>query len=152
MSPWCRRRRRGYGRGPSQRPPRDGVWQECQRSAWDRCRSPFSYARLLQWELVLGLWPLSFPADVLGCLELKRGVIDVEVGREAAAEMIEDIPGHAVCIEQDVGRDDVHAARDRPGVEVVHLGHPGCFQDVTPNLVIGTPLASLPEARVVRSW
>ena len=44
-------------------------------------------------------------------------------------------PGSPVRPEDDVRRDDVHAARDRPGVEVVDGLDAGRLEDVAPDLL-----------------
>ena len=78
--------------------------------------------------------PSSVPdlleAAAIGGLELERGVLDVEVAREAAAEFVEHGRWIGTGLERHVGRHDVHARRDRPGVQVVDVADTLRLEDV----------------------
>ena len=79
------------------------------------------------------------PRDVLGGLELERGVIDVVVIGEARREEIEHITRLRVRLEDHVCRHDVHPARDGPRVEVVNVADAGRVEDVATDMsVAGT--------------
>src|SRR5438874_6143662 len=52
---------------------------------------------------VLGVISSRFPEDVLRRFELERRVVDVEVGRQAGPEVVEDVTGPRVGTEHDVG-------------------------------------------------
>jgi hypothetical protein len=60
---------------------------------------------------------------MLGRFELERRMVDVEVPGEAIAEVIDQLPGVRIGLEDDMGRNDVHPARDGPGVQIVHGRH-----------------------------
>ncbi len=73
------------------------------------------------------------PATVDG-LELERRVLDVEVPREVTTELIEDGRRIGRFVEHDMRRHDVHARRDRPGVEVVDVVDALSVEDVRPDI------------------
>ena len=60
----------------------------------------------------------------VACLELERGMLDVEVPRQAPAQLIEHVGGHRSGREHDVCGDNRQAAGDRPGVQVVDVRDP----------------------------
>jgi len=70
-----------------------------------------------------------------GRLQLERGVLDVEVVGQAVAEPVEHPRAVRAGSQDDVHRQDVHAAGDGPGVEVVTAGHALGVQDVPADLV-----------------
>ena len=70
---------------------------------------------------VLRLGGPGFPQDVFRRLELEGRMIDVEVVRQAAAEVVEHVAGSSLFGQHDVGGDDVHPAGYRPGVEIVNI-------------------------------
>ena len=54
--------------------------------------------------------------------------------------MVEDVARLGVLAEHDMGRHDVHAARDRPGVEVVDVDHARSLADVSLDVAELDPL------------
>ena len=52
-------------------------------------------------------------------------MLDVEVSAQAALELVEHRVRVGPGVDDDVGGDDVHPARDRPDVEIVDLADPG---------------------------
>ena len=62
-------------------------------------------------------------------------MLDVEVIGEAARQLVEGGSRVGVMRQDDVGRQDVHARRDRPGVEVVAVDDARRVEDVPPDVV-----------------
>src|SRR4051794_22177535 len=84
---------------------------------------------------VLGLGAPRLPHDMFRSLELERRVVDVEVVGKASAKVIEDIASLSVGAQDDMRRHDIHATRDRPGVEIVDVVDPRSIEDVLAHMV-----------------